>query len=458
MVLGRNINDVMGYNIEHMSSSKDLVEKVLDFYLNSRDFNGIPLGDLYKYSGLAEEDFKTQLLSSIKSRKVDLIYEEPNPHIKPFPAPLVEKQTEKLSSLKLDEEIESIEKSAEVFGSGEVKIRFAVDTIGCCVYPTPEYLRATIDWTRYVNRPFTLRLAMGEWQLRPYFFELGVLAIYRNDPRYRYHTDDITGSLNPTSEDELNPSDQIFIQHFGFGFDDKGNRSVAVLLTDLSKLTPQHQQIWNAKVLSGYYRFKLHPDFRKSILGHFYDGDSVFSAFIEEIKIINQMAMNIKGKPLFNKTFERDEKPDNFGFLILPTQREFEQFALTLDRMLFDNVNSSFFDGLIEKEDLKEKEDLDKISSFRKMEVWINKVIKFPDPRPKDDMFKTIRKIRGLRSKPAHTYIENEWNNKFFSDQKELIKEAYRAIRTLRLILANNPKSRDVEIPDWLQSGQIRTF
>ncbi len=434
--------------------------KVGNFYLTSRDFNGIPLADLYKSTKLTELEFKDILRELVKDRSIDLIYEGdiPNPHIKPFPAPAIEKQLEKLESIEIDKELTSQEKEARSMGDGPIKIRLVFDIIGCCVYPTPEFLRATVDWKQYIGRPFTLRLAMGEWQLRPYFFELGILAIYRNDPRYRYHTDDITGSLSAISEDQLNPSDQVFIKHFGFGFDEKGNRSVAVLLADLSNLTPQHQQIWNAKVLGGYYRFKLHPDFRKSILGHFYDGDSIFSAFIEEIKIINLMATNIKGKPLFNNTFERYEKPDNFGFLLLPTQREFEQFALTLDRMLFDNINHSFFDGLIEETDLNEKESLEKISSFRKMEIWINKAIKFPDPKPKDEMFAIIRKIRGLRSKPAHTYVENEWNNKFFSSQKELMKEAYKAIRTLRLILANNPKSKEVEIPEWLQSGQIRTF
>ncbi len=406
-----------------------ILEKITSFYLESRDFIGIPLADLYKFINLTEQEFKEYLIELIKDRCIDITYEGeiPNPHIKSFPAPTIEKQFQKLNSVNIDRELTSQEKEAESMGQNSIKIVF--DTIGCCVYPTPEYLRTNVDWKKYIGRPFSLRLAMGEWQLRPYFFELGILAVYRNDPRYKYHTDDIAGSLTAVSEDQLNSSDQIFIDHFGFGFDDDGNRFVAVLLTDLSKLTPQHQQIWNAKMLNGYYRFKLHPDFRNSILGYFYDGDSIFSALIEEIKIINQMAFKINNKHLFNKTFEGHDKPDNFGFLLLPTQREFEQFALTLDRMLFDNVNRDFFEGLIDQADLKEDEKIEKISSFRKMEIWINKVIKFSDPKPKNEMLEIIRKIRKLRSRPAHSYIENKWDNKFFSDQKDLIKEAYRAIR-----------------------------
>lgn len=438
---------------------KTIVQIVTDFYISSRDFNGIPLADLFTKTGLSEEQFKEKILAAVKSREVDLIYEGdiPNPHIKPFPAPKVEEQVAKLASIKIVESLQTADAESQTFGEGEIKIRFAVDNIGCCVYPTPEHLKKVVDWRQYASRPFTLRLAMGEWQLRPYFFELGILAIYRNDPRYRYHTDDITGSFSAVSE-ELNPSDQVFVKHFGFGFDEQHNRVVAILLADLSKLTPQHQQIWKAKMLGGFHRFKLHPDFRRSILGHFYEGDSVFSAFVEELRIINEMSTNIMGVPLFRKTYQHYEKPENFCFLLLPTQREFEQFAQTLDRMLSDNIDEEFFKDVITQADLGPDEKLADIKSIRKLEIWLNKTVRFPDPKPKDEMLKTFRAIRRLRSKPAHTYVENEWGAKFLDEQKELIKKAYRAVRTLRLILANNRANRTVEVPDWLQNGEIRSF
>lgn len=439
---------------------RTIPQEVADFYLSSRDFNGIPLAKLYERIGLPEAEFKNKIVEEIKNRKIDLVYEGdiPNPHIKPFPAPKVEQQLTKLQGISIEESIKKSHEEAEKIGVGDFAFSILADDIGCCVYPTPEYLQKIVDWKQYASRPFTLRLAMGEWQLRPYFFELGVLAIYRNDPRYRYHTDDITGSLSAVSEELLRPSDQIHISHFGFGFDDKHDRAVAVLLTDLSKLTPQHQQIWKAKMLGDYYKFKLHPDFRRSILGHFYDGSSVFSAFVEELKLIKEMTTKMRGIPLLKKTFEWNEKPENFGFLLLPTQREFELFAQTLDRMLSDNINEEFFDGTITETDLQNGEELSEIKSIRKLEIWLNKNIRFPNPEPKDEMLKTLRSVRRLRSKPAHTYTENEWNAKFFNDQKELVKKAYRAVRTLRLIFSNHPASRMVEVPEWLQNGEIRDF
>jgi len=438
-----------------------ILNEVTNFYLNSRDFNGISLEDLYKKSSLSEDKFKEEIIALIKGRKIDLIYEGdiPNPHIKPFPAPTTEKQIEKLGQFQIDNHIKQSEANAETFGEGEIKIRF-VQGLGCCVYPAPDHLKKIVDWKKYVSRPFTLRLAMGEWQLRPYFFELGILAIYRNDPRYKYRTDDITGSIIYVDENLLNPSDQIFIEHFGFGFGDSEIRAVAVLLTDLAKLTPEHQQIWKAKMLGGYCKYRLHPEFRRSILGDFYEKESIFSAFLKELEVIKEMSEKISGISLINKTFEYDEKPENFGFLILPTLREYELFCHTLDRMMSDNLNKNFFTDKISESDLSDGETMEKIENWliRKLEIWINKTVRFSDHGPKDEMFKIFRDIRGLRSKPAHFHFKNEWNLRFYEDQKKLIKQAYTAIRTLRLILANHRNTKSVEVPDWLFKGEIRTF
>lgn len=363
----------------------EITKKVTDFYFSSRDFNGITLRDLYEFAAIDEQSFKAQLETLIRDRSIDLIWEGdiPNPHIKPFPAPETEMQVEKLQSVEIEQSIRTAEDNAQTVSEGEAKIVWSIDTIGCCVYPAPELLKKKVDWQHYSTRPFTLRLAMGEWQLRPYFFELGVLAIYRNDPRYRYHTNDIDGSLYSVEDSNLNPSDRIFLKHFYFGFDEHGTRSVAVLLGDLWHLTPEHQQIWKAKMLPGSYRFRLHPDARKSILGHFPEKSSIFSAFLEELKVINEIALEVKGVPLLKGIFNHDEKPENFGFLILPTLREYEAFCLTLDRMMSDNLNEEFFAGKIEESDVRNGQKLERIGGITKLDIWVSKHFRLPDPDPK---------------------------------------------------------------------------
>ncbi len=436
--------------------------KVTDFYFASPDYNGISLEDLYRFSEQSESEFKATLGDLIRAREIDLVYEGdiPNPHIKPFPAPPIEKQLEKLNSYTIDAHLADPENDGESVTVGEKVIKFFVVGIGCCVYPAPERLRKIVDWKKYAARPFDLRLAVGEWQLRPYFFELGILAIYRNDPRYRYETDDTTGSLYAVEGSNLQAPDDIFLKQFGFGFDEHGVRAVSVLLTDLVRLTPEHQRIWQAKMLRGRHRFKLHPDYRKSILGHFPDEVSIFTAFLEELRVINEMSQRIKGVPIFKNIFSYDDKPENFGFLILPTLREYDLFCQTLDRMMSDNLNERFFDGGITPSDLGDGETMENIRGklIRKLEIWINKTVRFTDHKPKDVMLKSLRDIRALRSKPAHAHFTNKWDLDYYERQRVLVKDAYSTIRILRLIFANHPRSRTVEVPEWLYKGEIRAF
>ena len=133
-------------------SKEEILNKITEYYLRSRDFNGISLEDLYKSIALSENDFKSKILGLIRNRKIDLIYEGdiPNQHIKPFPAPTIEKQIEKLNQYKIDDHIKQSESNAEAFGDGEIKISF-VQGIGCCVYPTPEHLKNKVDWKKYVS-------------------------------------------------------------------------------------------------------------------------------------------------------------------------------------------------------------------------------------------------------------------------------------------------------------------
>jgi hypothetical protein len=43
----------------------------------------------------------------------------------------------------------------------------------------------------------------------------------------------------------------------------------------------------------------------------------------------------------------------------------------------------------------------------------------------------------------------------FIHRQRELIGKIYGAVRTLRLVLANHPAAKGVEIPEWLFKGGI---
>ena len=63
------------------------------------------------------------------------------------------------------------------------------------------------------------------------------------------------------------------------------------------------------------------------------------------------------------------------------------------------------------------------------------------------------------RQKPAHAIDENIFDQCYFKEQRELIVEAYSAIKILRLLLENHPKveAANIEIPTCLRDGRIWT-
>ena len=107
-------------------------------------------------------------------------------------------------------------------------------------------------------------MVLGEPKLSFDSFDLSILEFYRNDPRYYYRTDGISGWISVKDKfyhsDQMPKSDKVILESFGFSYDESMNRAVAVFLIYLSRLSPQHQQIWNAKILEAvsYTHLRAH--------------------------------------------------------------------------------------------------------------------------------------------------------------------------------------------------------
>ena len=291
---------------------KDRILKVItEKYLSSEEFNG------YLLNGLASE--KQNIIELVQEGKIEINFGDrhPNPHIK---------------ALELDDKGTQIEK---------------IDRIGlsnACAYPTKDHLKTVVDFKKYEGKPFTLRLALGEPQLNYASFDLSILESYRNDPRYHYFTADRGGWISINDEfyesSDVKPSDKTGLQTFGFCYKKwTMDRAVAVFYWYLSKLTPEHQQIWNSKIISGDYF--LHPDYARTAGGDWPDKESIFTAFIVELRIINEFS-RLMGRPkFFNQSYE-ENKPREFSFLIRPTLKEFNGFVHLLDKMISENINRDF--------------------------------------------------------------------------------------------------------------------
>lgn len=417
-----------------------LLQNVLENYLNSGDFNGITYSSLLEKLGLQETDMIAALSELIEADQIELMYGNyhPNPHIKAWSGGDKKEQIDKLQNSQL--------------------------LHGACVYPASKALAEISDIPeQYSGKPYSMELALGAGQLDYRSFNLDVLEMYRNDPRYHFDNDDISGWISASDgpSDQMQSSDSVYLQTFGFSYTEVFDRAVAVYVRYLHDLSPEHQQMWKAKELQGDY--KLHPDYHRNTMGHWGTKLSIFEAFTLELDVINQMCSKMSMPNLFRETF-REQRPREFGFLLRPTLHEFNSFVHLLDKMMSDNIYKDFFRGEIDLETDTQREDgkiiVTQKGTIKLLEEWITKLFKPADPKPMAALFSTYKEVRKLRQNPAHSVKENEFDQRFFKDQRKLIKKAFVAVRTIRLIFANHPmvRTNPPEINEFLFKGEIWDF
>ena len=405
-------------------------------YFESDDFNGMPIYQLAEKFDIQSDQFRMTVRDGIENEILTATFHG-NTHIKAF------------SSFKKNQIL-------KWFDSEDYPAHI-------CLYPHPRKLSESALLERYKETPYALELAKGAGQLDYRTFDLSVLEYYRNDPRYAYDTDFIHGSIS--IEDEyyesglVAESDQIVLKTFGFAYDSEFCRYVAVFVRYLYNLSPEHQKVWLAKEIKG--DIKLHPDYyASSIEGSWGTRMSIFEAFVEELEVINKMS-EIIGKPNLFKHSYYNERPKEFGFLLRPTDSEFNDFILLLDKMMSDNINKRFFENDVDLETEEERDDgkiiIKQKGTIQILESWVNKYFKPLNPQPLEDMMATFRKVRQLRQKPAHKVNTNKFDQTIFKKQREIIISAYDAVRTLRMILANHPKVRQnpPTISERLFNGEI---
>ena len=148
------------------NQEKTLLEEVIKFYLDSRDFNGLTLRPDAK---------EADIIEAIELTKQDLVQvmtqdDYLNPHIRPWQSMRsIDEQTGSLTTLK----------DADEYGL-------------VCLYPTHKAMKGVRLPRRYSDRPFEKELAKGTGVLELAYFTPDVLEFYRNDPRYHCRIGDFS--------------------------------------------------------------------------------------------------------------------------------------------------------------------------------------------------------------------------------------------------------------------------
>lgn len=430
----------------------NIESKVFDFFVQSKDFNGIPLRQISEDLNIDYKKSIDLIKELVEEDKLSII-SSTNPHIIGRTHYPIQSQLDILENAK------EIDVKYETYG--EIKISFEKTEFPICLYPSQGYLKKNRNVTEYGFSVYSIQLALGEPQLKPIFFDIEVLERYYNDPRFDFEFEDYSGKISCKYDEFYNPlvrkEDDIYVKTFGIGYDKNGNRLAVVFLRYLHNLSPEHQIYWKSKERSGNCKV-LKEYYENSIEGKWTFSYSMFSAFLQELKCVNELSELVFGIKLFNATYENEKRPKEFTFFFTPTLKNYHDFVHILDKMITDNINKNFFSDKLELYELKSQDGYhikENKGTLRLLEEWLTLKFKIEGEGSIAEIIKPFKNIRKERQTPAHKINKNSYDENLIIKQKELISQAYNSMRQLRNIFSLHRKANNYKIPDWLENGTL---
>ena len=404
-----------------------MIEKrIVSYYLNSRDYNGLSLSTLIRDIETNSNNIYEIVIELVKTGKISVASpHQSNPFIKMFDAPI----EEQLDGLK------------------ERNPRFV------CLYPTPTSVQEEIALSGYDDQPFTKMMVLANPKLLAIPFRLDVLDIYERDPRYRFRFYDFGGTISVRSEyyDHLGEDDQIRLR-FGVGHDEEGDRVVAVYLYHLAALPGRQQRIWREFLIHRKCRM-CEEFFVTTILGEPPETISVYDAIIHEQVEINKLFGLMGRQPLFRETYDDQHRPQGFSFFMKPTKNEYDSFVHLLDKMMPENINIDAFGEDVERHTRKRisKNEFERQpkGSITMLEEWLSLRYSALRPEEKAAIIKPLREVRNLRREPAHMIVADNYDKQFYELQDYLVQNVYSALNRLRQMLTQDPSISQYDPPFW---------
>ncbi len=396
----------------------EFLKRIIQRYIESRDFNGFYL------DGTDQRERQTAIKLT-QAGLVQVVSEEdyPNPHIRPWPSRrTVEQQVASISTL-------------------------TPDSYGVCLYPTPEGLKKQRPSRRSTGQPYRQAMARGKGTLELAYYNFEVLEQYRNDPRFSFEFYDFGAKVDTTDKtyfDQSEPEhDKTGIQHIGFAYDlssyDRGDpespviRRVCAFYGDLAELSPVHQQRWKTYEVKPD-SLKPHPVWWGQQMGHWADAPGPFEQFFFELKSLNELHARAFGKPLFRT----DERPSDFGWILRPSQHEWDRFIQDLDKLLSDNISHEALDlpGVPRLDGAGKN-----IGTLNRLETLLTTRGNSTENIKK--VLKPFRKVRQARQKPAHTLRKNITDKTFVHKQIALLEDVTATLSALRYFWQSHPKNKE---------------
>ena len=415
--------------------SLNIEKHVVRHYIDSGDYNGLSLDRIA--NELAED------LDRVLGTVTDLAVEgrisivspyQTNPHIK-------------MLDIDIDEQLDGLENRNPQF---------------VCLYPTRLAVESEMDVTAFDDRPFTQKLVLAEPQLIAIPFRLDVLDSYERDPRFRFRFYDFGGTIGVRDEyrDQMPPEDEINLR-FGIGYDNSGDRVVAVYLYNLGSMPSRLQRIWQEFLIDSQCTIS-EEYFKTTILAERPDTMSVHAAVINEQLEINKLFALMGRTGLFRDTFEDEKRPRGYTFFVKPTQGHHDSFVQLLDKMLSDNINiKSFADDVDRTRRIDRgngEYEIQRIASISHLEAWIRFRFNEINDEDLEIIIDPFREVRRLRMNPSHRIQDDLYDKHLYEVQDQLVWKIHNGLAALRQLLMTDPETVEYEPPNWDGRFTIKSY
>lgn len=396
-----------------------LLTTVIDYYLNSPDYNGLPI---YSVPDLNMKE----AIELINQDLIEAIANDFNPFIKLFNRKYTKQQ-----------QIDGLKKEI------------------CCLYPTQEALK---DWPKDNTKKYTALLQSGWGQCEIIYFDVEVLEQYFANPQYLIIDMGYRGQISV--HDEFDGDELELIQDYGiaYGPDKRVDRAIGVFVSDLASLSAKMQMRWASYEKIMQKQWKINGNFVRNLaLGEWVDQIWIFDALLMEQNIINEICDKIGISHIFHKTWKAEnmERPDDYRLILFPTKKNYYSFVNTLEKIIVNNISSKAFTS---EQRFTKRVSLDKDEgTISVLGKWLKENGRY-EHAVDHNIVANLKYIRRERQIPAHEVYENKYDKDVYSKQNEIVGKAYEALSCLRIMLSTHPRARNIVIPEALEKGRNIVF
>jgi hypothetical protein len=139
------------------------------------------------------------------------------------------------------------------------------------------------------------------------------------------------------------------------------------------------------------------------------------------------------------------------GWILRPSQEEFERFVHDLDKLMSENFRHEAFD--VHHVPRKDNRDQN-IGTLNRLDRYLEQHRVPQDVRA--ELMAPLKEVRKARQRPAHAFGQNITDQSFIHRQAELIERVTDSIEQLRGFFQTHPANKTWQEPDYASERAYR--